>query len=125
MPCSRASLLAAWEKLQSGLEANPDELQLVDVYREQLTAELAGLKAYQSRRSELQAESLRTTQDLKTSFARTRDLVTVLRAWLVLSYGPHSDKLLELGLKPIRKPRTPRGKPDKEEGTPWKPAATV
>ena len=122
MPTSRASLLAAWEKLQSGLEANPDELQLVDVYREQLTAELAGLKACQSRRSELQAESLRTTQDLKTSFARTRGLVTVLRAWLVLSYGPHSDKLLELGLKPIRKPRTLRRK---EEATPWKPAATV
>jgi hypothetical protein len=119
MPTSRASLLAAWEKLQAGLEANQDELQLVDLYRQQLDAELAGLQTCQSRRSDLQIESRQATRDLKTSFARTRDLVNVLRAGLLLSYGPNSDKLLDFGLKPARKRRS-----GKEEGTPWKPAAT-
>lgn len=70
----------------------------VGAYRERLNAELAGLQATQSKRTDLQTESLQATQDLTTAFARTRDLVTVLRAWLILTYGAHSSKLLEFGL---------------------------
>jgi hypothetical protein len=124
MPHSRANLLAAWEKLQAGLETHKDqdELHAVDAYRERLNAELSGLQATQSKRTDLQAESLQATQDLTTAFARTRDLVTVLRAWLILTYGARSCKLLEFGLKPLPQRRTLRRK---EEATPWKPAGTV
>jgi hypothetical protein len=123
MPNSRATLLAAWEKLQTGLEAHRDELHLVDPYRHQLDAELAGLQACQQKRTELVAESLQSTQDLKASFARTRDLVNLLRAGLLLTYGPHSDKLPAFGLKPARKRRiVPSGR--QEEATPWKPAVS-
>jgi hypothetical protein len=126
MPNSRASLLAAWEKLQTGLEANQDELHLVAPYREQLDAELAGLKACQQRRAELIADSLQATQDLKAAYARSRELAAFLRSWLLLTYGPHSDKLLAFGLKPIQKRKIARGRPTVgEEGTPWKPAVTV
>ncbi len=117
MPHSRTTLLAAWEKLQAGLDAHKDqdELHAVDVYRERLNAALAGLQASQSRRAGLQAESLQATEDLTTAFARTRDLVTVLRAWLILTYGARSSKLLDYGLKPLPKRRTLRRK---EEATP-------
>jgi hypothetical protein len=126
MPNSRATLLAAWEKLQTGLEIHRDELHLVAPYREQLDAELADLKACQSNRADLIAASLQSTQDLKAAYNRSRDLAAVLRSWLLLTYGPHSDKLRDFGLKPIQRRKGGRGRPigEKEEGTPWKPAVT-
>jgi hypothetical protein len=127
MSNSRASLLAAWEKLQTGLEAHQDELHLVATYREQLNTELAALKACQQKRADLQADSLQSTQDLKAAYARSRELAAFLRSCLLLSYGPYSDTLLAFGLKPIQRRKIARGKStlDNEEGTPWKPAVTL
>ena len=123
MPTSRANLLAAWEKLQAGLEAHQDELQLVDVYREQLDAELAGLQACQSKRSELQAESLQATQDLKISFARAErpgDRPPSLAPVLLRPPQRHAAGLRNEAAS--ANGGLQRGRPGKEEGTPWKPA---
>ncbi|MEO6192880.1 MAG: hypothetical protein ABIS20_07715 [Thermoanaerobaculia bacterium] len=119
--------LAAWEQLLAGVEANQGELPHVDVYRAQLDAEITDVRAVQSRRSALWAESLQSTQDLRSFAARGKDLAVRIRAGIVLQYGPRSEKLVEFGMKPTRKRKGAREKPvpKAKKGAPRKPAESV
>jgi transcription elongation GreA/GreB family factor len=119
--------LGTWEQLLAGVAANQGELPHVDVYRAQLDAEITDVRAAQSRRSALQAESLQATQDLRSFAARGNDLAVRIRAGIVLQYGPRSEKLVEFGMKPNRKRRGAKEKPvpKAKKGAPRKPAKTV
>jgi hypothetical protein len=124
---SRAKTMAAWEELLAGVAANQGDLPHVDVYRAQLGVEMADVKASHSRRSALQAEALKATQDLRSFLARGNDLAVRIRAGIYLQYGPRSEKLVEFGMKPNRKRRVAREKPveETEKGAPRKSAETM
>jgi hypothetical protein len=124
---SLPKILGDWEQLLAGVAANQGELPHVDVYRAQLDAEITDVRAVQSRRSALRAESLQSTRDLRSFAARGKDLATRIRAGIVLQYGPRSEKLVEFGMKPSRKRRGARERPGPkaQKGAPRKPAETV
>jgi hypothetical protein len=126
MSITSTRLLAAWEQIEAGLEANQDALQLdgVDACRAQLAAELTHLRSCQARRSELHAESLEATRDFNVTLKRAHVQTLRLRTWLWLRYGPHSEKLKEFGFKPLSRGGTAR--PHKgPQDTPWKPVTTL
>jgi transcription elongation GreA/GreB family factor len=119
--------LGTWEQLLAGVVANQGELPHVDAYRAQLDAEIMDVRAVQSRRSALWAESLQSTRDLRSFTARGNELAVRIRAGIVLQYGPRSEKLVEFGMKPSRKRRGARERPvaKAKKGAPRKPAETV
>jgi hypothetical protein len=117
--------LAQWEQLLAGVEANREALPHVDVYRAQLEAEMSDVRAAQSRRSALHAESLQTTRNLLSFAERGEELAARIRAGIALQYGPRSEKLVEFGMKPTHRRRKSKPVPETEKGAPRKPAETV
>jgi hypothetical protein len=117
---SFAVITAEWEQLLAAVEANRDDLPQAEALRVQLEASLEDLRALQAQRAALEANRLRATQDLRICFDQGRALASRLREWVRGQYGVRGDKLIEFGMKPRRKRRI-RGRPEKEEGAPWKP----
>lgn len=111
---SYACALADWEELLAALEANQDDLSLVDPYSAHLRAELSNLRTALARQSALRAEMLQATQDVHCYVALGKDLTRRIRDWLRSQYGHRSEKLTEFGIKPIRRRHPPRVRPVSE-----------
>lgn len=119
---------ATWEKLLAAIEANRSELPHVGIYSEQLETQLGDLRAELARRAVLQAEMRRSTRAVNDLLTAGRNLASRISNYLKASYGPQSDKLLEFGIKPIRKRRPGSDEPDlrkEERGAPWNPTVTL
>jgi hypothetical protein len=120
---SFAAITADWEQLLAAAEANRDDIPQAEAFRVQLEASLEDFRALHAQRAALEANRLRSTQELKIALDRGVVLAGRIRAWVRGQYGIHDDKLVEFGMKPWRK-RKPRGRPAAgggEERAPRKP----
>jgi hypothetical protein len=124
---SFSNTVADWESLLSAVEANQSEIPNVDAYAAQLAAAVADLKEMRALRAALQSEARELTQSLLGRSAQAKDLAIRLRSWIRGWYGAHNEKLMEFGVKPIRK-RGPRGRPaaaGTKDEAPRYPTSTV
>ena len=120
--------MADWEGLLAAVEANRSEIPSSDVYAAQLAAAVQEVQAIRARKSALRSEARELTQSLVGGLASGNDLAIRLRSWVRAWYGPHSEKLAEFGVKPIRK-RGPYGRrpapTGAEDEAPQNPTSTV
>jgi hypothetical protein len=112
---SFAAITADWEQLLAAAEANRDDIPQAEAFRVQLEASLEDFRALHAHRAALEANRLRSTQDLKIALDRGTALAGRIRAWVRGQYGSRNEKLVEFGMKPWRK-RKPRGRPAAEGG---------
>jgi hypothetical protein len=106
-----ASILAHWERLLAGAEANRDDLPALEPYRVQLEAALADTKGVYERRMGLQVEALRATQELRSLIRLGRDLAARFESEVRLLYGRRSPKLVEFGMKTFFRGAKPKARP--------------
>ena len=101
-----AVILARWERLLAGVEANRKELSALEHCRAQLEAALGDAKAAQERRLGHVAAARQGTQEVQALVRLGRDLAAQLDSGARLLYGRRSPKLVEFGMKPL----LPRGR---------------
>jgi hypothetical protein len=109
MKSSLSTLLNAWDRLLTGVAAHPGDLQCVEACRVQLALELADIRDLLARRAALRAEMNQSTRALRVLLARGTELAARVRAGVRSQYGTRSEKLLEFGMKTVRR-RKPAGK---------------
>ena len=121
------SIVAIWERLLAGAEANQEDLAMLEHYRVQLEAALKDTRAARERKRGLQAESLQATRDLHLLVQLGRDLAAQLASGAQLVYGRRSPKLAEFGIKAIlpRKGRARLGPGCQVKGCPLEAPATA
>lgn len=115
---TRKGVQRRWEILLAGLEANREELGHMEFARVHLREHIKDFDAEQSRRATLQAEVLKSSRTIRSHLRSGQEFATRVANALRAHYGSQSDKLIEFGFKPRRKPRVIR---KEETATPWKP----
>lgn len=106
---SQEGTLSGWDQLLEAVEANQEDLPHAGSLRGQLAESVAGVRTLQTERDLLRMDLQSTTPRLQQALTRGRDLASRLRAYVRSTYGIHSDKLIEFGIKPLR-PRTRPGR---------------
>jgi hypothetical protein len=99
---SFADIVTDWEKLLATVNANKDDLQFIDGFRQQLVTELAGARDASMRQAAAQAEAQQATRDLEDALQRGSDMADHLRSGIKTRYGKRNEKLKEFGLKVLR-----------------------
>jgi hypothetical protein len=123
---SLTSILAHWEKLLAGAEANRDDLPALEPYRAQLAAALADTKEAYERRASCQTEARKGTQELRAVIRLGRELAARLESGVQLLYGRRSPKLAEFGMKALfRRAKPKAGCGCGVEGCPLEATATA
>src|SRR4051794_29959288 len=106
------AILAHWERLLAGVEANRDDLPALEHCRAQLEAALGDARVAQERKLGHVAAARQGTQEVKALVRLGRDLAAQLESGVRLLYGRRSPKLGEFGVKPLlhraRKKAVPR-----------------
>jgi hypothetical protein len=109
---SQEGMLSDWEQLLAAVGANREDLPHVETVRARLAAHVEDLRLLHSDRDRLRTETRRMTEEILQGFAEGGDLAIRLRSYVRSTYGIHSDKLLEFGIKP-RGRRRQNGRPPK------------
>jgi hypothetical protein len=122
MKDSLAHTIAHWERLLAAVEANRKDSPFLEMFREQLSAEMEYVKDLRDRKSALRAETRQASRDLRVFLERGRDLASRIQAGARVYYGTHSEKLTEFGIR-LRRRRPFREKPRKEDEAPRNPTA--
>jgi hypothetical protein len=118
-------ILATWERLLAGAEANREDLTALESCRAQLAAALADTKAAYARRETLAAETRRETENLHALLGLGRELAARLASGARMLYGRRSAKLAELGIKVLLpRSRTKAGPGCRVKGCPLEAPAT-
>ncbi|MFL6235343.1 MAG: hypothetical protein ACJ76N_19565 [Thermoanaerobaculia bacterium] len=107
---SQEGTLSDWDQLLAAVEANQEDLPHVGGLRAQLAERVAGIRTLQTERDLLRMELQGTTPRLQQALAKGRDLASRLRAFVRSTYGIHSDKLIEFGIKPLGRKKWPEGR---------------
>jgi hypothetical protein len=104
-----ARIVAYWERLLAGAEANRDDLPALEHCRAQLETVLGDARAAQERRLGHVAAARQGTQDVKALLRLGNEVAAQLESGVRLLYGRRSPKLREFGMKPLL-PRARRKK---------------
>jgi hypothetical protein len=100
---SLADFVTDWEKLLKNVTDTATELPNIDVYKTPLDQMLAeakdGLALAAARIGVKQQE----TQDRQTLMKEGKEAASKLRLAIKAHFGPKSERLLQYGIKPIRK----------------------
>jgi hypothetical protein len=94
-------ILAHWDRLLAGAEANRADLPELEQCRAQLEAALVDTREAHARREGQRAETHRTTEEIQAVLRLGRDLAAQLEAGVKLHYGRRNPKLAEFGMKPL------------------------
>lgn len=117
---SQADFLAEWEHFLKAAAANVDSLAFLEGHRTELTAVVEGIKVTRNRQDTARAELQQATRDLEDLMARGRDLALRMRNGVRTQFGVTSEKLVEFGMQPRRKPQ--RNSKKKKAEKPPEPA---
>jgi hypothetical protein len=104
-------VMGQWEQLLTTVAANSTDLSSLEGQRSQLDAVLEGAKTASLRQAALRAQLQQATRDVEGFLSEGRDLATRLRNGIRNQYGLKSEKLIEFGLQPRRRPQKPRTPP--------------
>lgn len=121
---SFAAIVARWEALLAGAEANRDDLPALEHYRAQLEAALADTRAAHERQLGRVAAARQATQDVRSLLALGRELAAQLESGLRLLYGRRSPKLGEFGMKALSRSRKRVARGCAVKGCPLEASAT-
>ena len=110
------------EQILTSTAANPDLQPIAEKHRPQIEETLKEIKTLKTLQKTLTADKQKVTQDLQTALKRLKELIIFLRAAIRGGIGPRTEKLVEYGIAPLRKPGR-RAKPA-GEGESAKPSAT-
>jgi hypothetical protein len=108
---SFTNILAHWDNLLAGAEANRDDLPALELCRAQLEAALRDSREAHARRESQWAEAARSTAELRALLRLGRDLAAQLESGVTLLYGRRNPKLAEFGMKPLLRKRKPKAGP--------------
>lgn len=117
---SQADFLAGWEHFLKAAAANVDRLRFLDGHVTEMIGVVEAIKVTRNRQGTARAELQQSTRDLEDLLRRGRDLADRLRNGVRTEFGATSEKLVEFGMQPRRKPQRNSKKAKKE--TPPEPA---
>lgn len=104
---SYADLMKNGEQLVTTVKANAAELQNLSGFTNQLEGLLPRVREALVLQATAQASVQQATRNLEALVKDTKEMITRLRAGVKSTYGYRAEKLVEFGLKPLRKrPRT-------------------
>jgi hypothetical protein len=92
-----------WEHVGTRVIANAAEMPHLQDQGEGLVGVVGEAKELNMRQDVLRAELNQTTKDLNAVMARGRDLATRLRANVRGHFGNRSERLIEFGMRPLRR----------------------
>ena len=96
------STLNGWAHLLTSIEANPEDFQALERYRQELAAMLEGAREAIAQQTAMAAAKQQASQRLQVLLVNGRKLATFLRNGVRRQYGEKSEKLVEFGLQPFR-----------------------
>lgn len=100
---SYADVLKNGEQLVVTVRANTADLQNLTGFTTQLEVLLPRVREALVIQATAQASFQQATRNLEALVKETREMMTRLRAGVKSTYGYRSEKLVEFGLKPLRK----------------------
>ena len=92
------------EQMLTSTALNLDLQPIVAKHRPQIEGVLTEIKSLKTLQKTLTADKQRVTQNLQTALKRLKELVIFLRAAIRGEFGPRTEKLVEYGIAPLRKP---------------------
>ena len=92
------------EQILTSTAANPDLQPIVEKHRPQIEETLKEIKNLKGLQKTLTADKQKTTQDLQAALKRLKEQLIFLRAAIRGEVGPRTEKLVEYGIAPLRKP---------------------
>lgn len=111
MPTSRADIVIRWEKLVAAFRANPEAAVNVEPLLQELETLGTEIRTLSIQQSAQTAAVQQTAQDIEERVARGTLLATRLRNAARAFYGTRTEKVIEFGVRPFRKPvRRPEGR---------------
>jgi hypothetical protein len=120
---SISNAIMAWETALTNAKANATDVPGIDGYTAPLEQMLAQAKALSAGLVSRRALKQQDTQDRRTLIQEGNVQVSRLRLALKAFYGPHSERIIEYGGRPIRprtnkKPTLPETPPPTTPSTP-------
>lgn len=100
---SYAEILKNGEQLVVTVRANAAELQSLIGFNTQLEGLLPQVREALVIQATAQAELQQATRNLEARVKEAKEMMTRLRAGVKSTYGYRAEKLVEFGLKPLRK----------------------
>lgn len=104
MPRSRGDVVLEWEKLIAALRANPQVVVAVEPVLQDLEALLAEIRSLVVQQDAQTAAVQQTSQNIKERVKRGRLLAGRLRSAAKAVFGDRTEKVIEFGMRPYRKP---------------------
>ena len=120
---SFAHVITEADGLLVKVQANAADLGYLEANRGLLATALEGAKEASVRQAASKAQVQQATRDLEGFLAELKEQVTRMRNGLRHQYGLKSEKLVEFGLQPRRKPQRSKEKEPEPAPTPT-PAPT-
>jgi len=109
MSKSRGDLVIDWEKLAAAFRANPPAVIGVEPMLQDFETLLAELRSLGIQQDAQTAAVQQTSQDLDARVKRGTLLASRLRSAAKAFYGDRTEKVIEFGMRPFRKPvRSPK-----------------
>ncbi len=105
-----SDVTTAAEQILTSIATNPELQPVAEKHRPQIKEELNTIKALKTLQKTLTADKQRATQDLEAAMKRLKEKLIFLRAAIRGDFGPRTEKLVEYGIKPLRR-RGPKAKP--------------
>jgi hypothetical protein len=100
---SYGATVQGWKTLGGGLETNVGDNPNLEDHRLMLADLAEKADALLAQRNALEAEKQAVTRELQTILVQGRRVASLLRAGMKLRYGNRSEKLIEFGLRPLRR----------------------
>jgi hypothetical protein len=104
MPRSRGDIVLEWEKLVAALRANPQVLIVVEPLLQEFETLLAEIRTLVVQQSAQTATVQQTAKDIEDREKRGTVLATRLRNAARVVFGTRTEKVIEFGVRPFRKP---------------------
>lgn len=109
MSRSRADVVLEWEKLGAAFRANPSVLIALEPVLQELDGLLAEVRTLGVQQDAQQAAVQQTTREIEERVKRGTLLASRLRNGAKAFYGTRTEKVIEFGIRPFRKPvRAPK-----------------
>jgi hypothetical protein len=103
---SRTNLVGGWDRLLAALKAGGVEHPELASYRRLLEEHLEKVKTVRRRQEILNADRLKTTQELNQQMTVAADTANRIRNLLIALLGPRDERLLRFGIAVLGKRRS-------------------
>jgi hypothetical protein len=109
MPKSRSDIVIAWDKLAAAFRANPPAGVAVEPVLQEFETLLAEIHSLGVLQDVQTAAVQQTSKDIEARVKRGILLAARLRSAAKAFYGDRTEKIIEFGMRPFRKPvRAPK-----------------